>query len=94
MISADGQGGQPQQAEFEIEFGRGISLEGELLDWGSQLGVIEKKGAWYYYPDKDTSTMAENGWNAAKAFLRENEDVRDDIHRAVWAATHDGEVLV
>jgi len=38
-----------KQAEFDIMFGRGISKEGEIVDYGTKLDVVEKSGAWYKY---------------------------------------------
>jgi len=38
-----------KQAEFQILYGEGSSLEGELIDWGTKLGIVDKAGAWYSY---------------------------------------------
>ena len=38
-----------REAEFEIMYGQGISREGEIIELGSSLGIIEKSGAWYAY---------------------------------------------
>ena len=38
-----------KEAEFDILYGAGISREGELIDLGSENGIIEKSGAWYSF---------------------------------------------
>ena len=40
-----------RQAEFDIMFGEGISKEGELVDYGVKLDIIDKSGAWFSYED-------------------------------------------
>ena len=51
-------------------FGEGISREGELMDYGVKLDIIDKSGAWFSYG----STKLGQGRENAKAFLKENED--------------------
>ncbi|MDY6187683.1 MAG: recombinase RecA, partial [Campylobacter sp.] len=58
-----------KQAEFDIMFGEGISREGELMDYGVKLDIIDKSGAWFSY----ASTKLGQGRENAKAFLKENE---------------------
>src|SRR5699024_5172720 len=58
-----------KQAIIDIMYGEGISLEGEILDMGSELEVIEKSGAWYSYQGERLGQGREN----AKQFLLENE---------------------
>ncbi len=41
-----------RQAEFDIMFGEGISKEGELVDYGVKLDIVDKSGAWFSYKDK------------------------------------------
>lgn len=62
-------------AEVDIMYGEGISREGEIIDMGSELDIIQKSGAWYSYNDERLGQGREN----AKQFLRENEDLRDEI---------------
>ena len=38
-----------KQASFEILYGEGVSLEGELIELGVNLGIVDKSGAWYSY---------------------------------------------
>ncbi|WP_226667722.1 recombinase RecA [Microbulbifer aggregans] len=64
-----------KQAEFQIMYGEGTNLLGELIDYGVKLGLIDKAGAWYSYKgDK----IGQGKANAAK-FLKENEDIRNEI---------------
>lgn len=64
-----------KQAEFDIMFGEGISKEGELIDYGVKLDVIDKSGAWFSYKDKKLGQGREN----AKAFLKENPEIYEEI---------------
>ena len=64
-----------KQAEFDIMFGEGISREGELMDYGVKLDIIDKSGAWFSYG----STKLGQGRENAKAFLKENEAVAAEI---------------
>ena len=65
-----------QQAEFDIMYGKGISLEGDLLDLGVAHRVVAKSGAWYSYGGDRIGQGREN----TKEFLRENTDIRDKLH--------------
>src|SRR5699024_10412709 len=62
-------------AEVDIMYGEGISKEGEILDIGSDLDIIQKSGAWYSYNEERLGQGREN----AKQFLRENEDISAEI---------------
>jgi recombination protein RecA len=64
-----------KEAEFDIIYGRGISKEGDILDLGVGLGLIEKSGAWYSFEGERIGQGREN----VKRFLSENEDIRDRI---------------
>ncbi|MCB2155330.1 recombinase RecA [bacterium] len=71
-----------QDAEFDIMFGHGISREGDLIDLGVQLNIVEKSGAWISYKGERLGQGREN----AKTFLKENEDLRDEIESAIKVA--------
>ena len=60
-----------KEAEFDILYGVGISREGELLDIGTDRGLVEKSGAWYSYDGDRIGQGREN----AKEFMRNNPDV-------------------
>jgi recombination protein RecA len=64
-----------KQAEFDIMYGEGISVEGLLLDLGVEHKVVDKSGAWYSYGDTRLGQGRENG----KLFLKENPDIADQI---------------
>jgi len=62
-------------AEFDIIYGHGISKEGDILDLGVSLDVVEKSGAWYSFDGERLGQGREN----VKKFLAENTDIRDRI---------------
>ncbi len=64
-----------KQAEFDIMYGEGISVEGLLLDLGVEHKVVDNSGAWYSYGDTRLGQGRENG----KLFLKENPDIADQI---------------
>ena len=64
-----------KNAEFDIIYGHGISREGDILDIGVSLEVVEKSGAWYSFDGQRIGQGREN----AKRFLVENVDIRDRI---------------
>jgi recombination protein RecA len=71
-----------RQAEFDILYNRGISKEGDLLDLGSECGIVEKSGAWYSYEGERIGQGREN----ARRFLIENPEVCERLMDAVYAA--------
>jgi recombination protein RecA len=64
-----------KEAEFDIIYGLGISKEGDILDLGVGLGLVEKSGAWYSFEGERIGQGREN----VKRFLGENKDIRDRI---------------
>src|SRR5438093_3594808 len=68
-----------KEAEFDILYGTGISKEGELVDLGSELGIIEKSGAWYSFDGERIGQGREN----TKEFLKENPETADAIERRI-----------
>jgi recombination protein RecA len=73
-----------KQAEFDIIYGRGISKEGDILDLGVGLELVEKSGAWYSFEGERIGQGREN----VKRFLNENQDVRDRIGALVVEKTN------
>jgi recombination protein RecA len=72
-----------KEAEFDIIYGRGISKEGDILDLGVGLGLVEKSGAWYSFEGERIGQGREN----VKRFLGENKDIRDRIGTLVIEKT-------
>jgi len=70
-----------KSAEFDIMYDRGISREGDLLDVAVNLGLIEKRGAFYTYGDQRLG----QGREAVKEFLRANPPVTETLTTAVRA---------
>ena len=68
-------------AEFDVMFGEGISSEGEIIDYGVKLDIVDKSGAWFSYKDTKLGQGREN----SKAFLKENKEVREEILNAIKA---------
>ncbi|HEY0781491.1 MAG TPA: recombinase RecA, partial [Thermoanaerobaculia bacterium] len=64
-----------RQAEFDIDYGEGISKAGELVDLGVEHKLVIKSGAWYAYGDLRLGQGREN----AKQFLRDNADLAEEI---------------
>ncbi len=70
-----------KQAEVDIMYGEGISKEGEILDIGSDLDIVDKSGAWYSYKGEKLGQGREN----AKQFLKENVDIFEEINSEIRA---------
>jgi len=68
-----------KEAEFDIMFGKGISKEGDILDIASEIGLINKSGAWYSYNDTKIGQGREN----AKQFLAENPEICDELYEKI-----------
>lgn len=66
-------------AEVDIMYGEGISKEGEIIDMGAELDIVQKSGSWYSYNDERLGQGREN----AKLFLRENPDIRGEIQQKI-----------
>jgi recombination protein RecA len=68
-----------KQAEFDIMYGEGISREGEVLEIGVNLGVLEKSGAWYVY----NGDRLGQGKDNARDFLKENPQLAREIEQKI-----------
>jgi recombination protein RecA len=66
-----------RQAEFDINYGEGISREGELIDMGLDAKLVEKSGAWLSYGDLRIGQGREN----SKQFLKDNPELAAEIER-------------
>ena len=72
-----------KDAEFDIIYGEGISKEGDILDLGVSLDIVEKSGAWYSYGDERIGQGRQN----VRRFLVENIDIRDNIAAQIMEKT-------
>jgi recombination protein RecA len=70
-----------RQAEFEVEYGKGISREGELLDFGIEHDLVTKSGAFFSYGE----TRLGQGRNNAKQFLLDNPEIASEIETKIRA---------
>ncbi len=71
-----------KQAEFDVMFGEGISKEGELVDYGVKLNIIEKSGAWFSYQDKKLGQGREN----VKLTLKNDKSLANEIEEKIKIA--------
>ena len=65
-----------KQAEFDILYGEGISWEGELIDIGVKLGIVEKSGAWYSY----NGSKIGQGKDNVRQWLKDNHEIANEIN--------------
>lgn len=65
--------------EVDIMYGEGVSKEGELLDIGSEIGIVEKSGAWFAYNGEKIGQGKEN----AKLYLRDNPNIMNEIEEKI-----------
>ncbi len=68
-----------KEAEFDIMYGEGISVHGDLLDIGVEAGIIDKSGAWYSFSGERIGQGREN----VKTFLKGNPDLFATISERV-----------
>ena len=72
-----------KEAEFDIIYGHGISKEGDVLDLGVSLGIVQKSGAWYSFGEERIG----QGRNNVRTFLAENPDIMNTIAALVIEKT-------
>jgi len=68
-----------REAEFDLRYGEGISLAGEVIDLGVEAGLIEKSGSWYSY----NSTRIGQGREAARQYFLEHVDALQEVRRQI-----------
>ncbi|MDH5209467.1 MAG: recombinase RecA [Burkholderiaceae bacterium] len=71
-----------RQASFDILYGEGISREGEIVDLGSELNIVEKSGAWYSY----NGDRIGQGKDNAREFLKSNPAMALEIENKIREA--------
>jgi recombination protein RecA len=64
-----------KEAEFDILYGTGISRDGEIVDLGSEMGIVEKSGAWYSFGGERIG----QGRESAKQFLKDHPEAAQQI---------------
>jgi recombination protein RecA len=79
-----------KQAEFDIEFGKGISTSGSILDYGVEHNIITKSGSFFSYGEERIGQGRAN----AKAFLEEHPDKAAEIEAKIYTALGLGQDLV
>lgn len=72
-----------RQAEFDIMYNEGISISGSILDVATDLEIVRKQGAWFYFGEDRLGQGREN----AKEFLKHNPDLLDDIRDRIKATS-------
>ena len=68
-----------KEAEFDIMFGKGISVEGDILDLAVSIGLVQKSGAWFAYNNEKIGQGREN----AKNYLAEHPEVMEELDKKV-----------
>lgn len=66
-------------AEFDIVYGEGIAREGDILDLGAKMGIVQKSGSWYQYENEKLG----QGREGAKEFLKENKKLMREIEEKI-----------
>ena len=69
-----------RRAEFDIMFGEGISRSGEIIDLGTDLGIIKKSGSWFSYNE----TRLAQGRDAAKQVIQDNPELSEELERLIF----------
>jgi recombination protein RecA len=75
-------------AEFDIMYNEGISKVGDLIDLATQLGIVDKRGAFFSYGETRLGQGREN----SKEFLRQNPGLADEIEAIIRQRAAGGEV--
>ena len=70
------------EVEFDIHYGKGVCMASELIDIGTELGIVQKSGSWYSY---DTERIGQ-GKDTAREYLLEHPKVLEKIKNAVLVA--------
>jgi len=79
-----------RQAEFDIMFGEGISIEGELVDYGVKLDIVDKAGAWFSYEETKLGQGREN----VKQKFKDEPELAKEIEEKIKVAMGISSVMV
>lgn len=74
-----------RKAEFDIMFGEGISRTGEIIDLGTDMGIIKKSGSWYSYND----TKLGQGRDASKQCIADNPELAEELENLIFEKLKD-----
>ena len=74
-----------RKAEFDIMFGEGISRSGEIIDLGTELGIIKKSGSWYSY----NNSRLGQGRDACKQIVKDNPELAEELEAKIFEALKD-----
>ena len=77
-----------RQVEFDIIYGKGINLEGELIDLGVELGMIRKSGSWFSYGEDRIGQGREKAMNYLAEHPEAKERLRTEIMAKGASAVH------
>ncbi len=77
-----------RKAEFDILFGEGISLIGEIVDLGVEFDIIHKSGSWFSYQD----TKIGQGREAVKQALLDNPELKEELEGKIREALRDKDI--
>jgi recombination protein RecA len=75
-----------KKAEFDIMFGEGISKVGEIIDLGTDLGIVKKSGSWFSYGE----TRLGQGRDAVKELLLDNPELMEELEVKIKDALKGG----
>ena len=66
--------------EFDIMYGEGISKLGEIIDIGTEAGIIDKSGSWFSYGE----TKLGQGRDSVKTLLKDNPELCDELEKKIF----------
>ena len=71
-----------KKAEFDIMYGEGISISGEIVDMGVEAGIIKKSGSWFSYGDSKLG----QGRESVKQLIMDNPELAEELKTKIEAA--------
>ena len=75
-----------RKAEFDIMYGEGISLIGEIVDLGTELDIIKKSGSWFSYNDSKIG----QGRDSVKQIIKDNPELLEELKQLITKALQSG----
>ena len=66
--------------EFDIMYGEGISKLGEIIDIGTEAGIIDKSGSWFSYGE----TKLGQGRDSVKKLLKDNPELSEELEKKIF----------